>query len=246
MLALTPTATSEVFAVVKKRLCLEHPSLVGVSPSRDNIKYYMEPLQSINKLCELMSANLTTMRSGFPKTLIFCQTIADCASMYRTLRRMLGDHFTEPPKYPDYHQFRLVDMYTRASSEDMKEKVLTSFMTAGSKLRVVVATTAFSMGIDCPDIQNVIHHGPPPSTEQYVQETGRAGRNGAPATALLLFNKPGKHLGKSMLEYCSNQTKCRRDFLFKQFLFYEKHSIQKCKCCDICETNCDCIDCVQQ
>jgi len=145
VLALTATATSEVFAVVKKRLCLEHPSLVGLSPSRDNIKYYVEPLQSINKLCELMSANLTIMRTGFPKTLVFRQTTAECASMYRTLRRMLGDHFTEPSGYPDYHQFRLVDMYTRASSEDMKKKVLASFMTPGSKLRVVITTTAFSI-----------------------------------------------------------------------------------------------------
>ena len=94
MLALTATDTSEIFAVVKRRLCLEHPSLVGVSPSRDNIKYYVEPLQSINKLCELMSANLVTSCTGFPKTLTFCQTIAECASMHRTLRRMLGDHFT--------------------------------------------------------------------------------------------------------------------------------------------------------
>jgi len=44
-------------------------------------------------------------------------------------------------------------MYTRASSEKMKKKVLRSFMTAGSKLRILIATAAFSMGIDCPDIQ---------------------------------------------------------------------------------------------
>jgi len=47
-------------------------------------------------------------------------------------------------------------MYTRASSQDIKKKVLALFMTTGNKLRVVIATTAFSIGIDCPDIQNVI------------------------------------------------------------------------------------------
>jgi len=198
VLALTSTATSDVFAAVKKRLCLDRPVLVGVSPSRENIKYYVEPLQSINSLCEVMSDGLLSMRTEFPKTLILCQTIQECSTMYKTFRRKLGTHFTEPSGYPDYHQFRLMDMYTSALFEGHKKQVLTSFMTAGSKLRIVAATTAFSMGIDCPDILNVVHHGPPTNIEQYVQETGRAGRNGTPATALLLVNKPGKLLGKAM------------------------------------------------
>ena len=50
----------------------------------------------------------------------------------------------------------------------MKMKVLTSFTEANSKLRIVIATTAFSMGIDCPDIRNVINYGPLSSLEQYV------------------------------------------------------------------------------
>ena len=246
ILALTATATSDVFKAVKKRLCLEDPALVGLSPSRENIKYYVEPLPSIKTLSDLMSSSLLSLRSNFPKTLIFCHTIAECASMYQCIRRTLGNHFTEPSGYPDYHQFRLVDMYTRASSEEMKKKVLASFMTAESKLRIVVATTAFGMGVDFPNIQNVIHYSPPASIEQYVQETGRAGRNGLPATALLLYNKPGKYLEKTIAEYCSNPTECRRNFLFRNFLFYVSLNMQKCKCCDICATNCDCIDCVQQ
>jgi len=67
---------------------------------------------------------------NFPKTLIFCQTISQCVTMYRTFRRKLGKHFTEPSGYPDYHQFQLVDMFTSAISEGMKKKVLASFMTA--------------------------------------------------------------------------------------------------------------------
>jgi len=44
--------------------------------------------------------------------------------MYRTLRRMLDEEFTEPRGFPDFHKHRLVDMYTRASSDDMKMKIL--------------------------------------------------------------------------------------------------------------------------
>ena len=80
--------------------------------------------------------------------------------------KALDKHFTEPPGYPDSHQFRLVDIYTRTSSEKMKEKVLTSFITTGSKLTILIATTAFSMGVDCPDIRNVIYYGFPATVEQ--------------------------------------------------------------------------------
>ena len=83
-------------------------------------------------------------------------------------------------------------MYARASSNDMKKKILLFFMTVNSTLRVVIATTAFGMGIDCPDIVNLVHYGPPAHLEQYAQETGRAGRNGESATAVLLIWQPWK------------------------------------------------------
>ena len=60
----------------------------------------------------------------------------------------------------------------------MCEKVLTSFGKEGSKLQVVVCTTAFSMGIDCPYTLQVIYYGTPSVPEQYVQEIRRGGRHG--------------------------------------------------------------------
>ena len=97
-----------------------------------------------------------------------------------------------PIGYPDFHQFRMVEMFTRASTKEMKDKVLKSFINKDSKLRLVVATTAFSMGIDCPNICNVVHFGVPETIEQYVQEAGRAGQDGEPSTALLLYGSLGK------------------------------------------------------
>ena len=117
-------------------------------------------------------------------------------------------------------------------------------MTVNGTLRIVIATMAFGMGIDCPDIVNVIHYGPPGSIEQYAQETGRAGRNGQSATALLLYGNPGKNTQGDMISYGSNTIQCCRSVLFKHFLFYEDSVITStCKCCDICEKKCICAHC---
>ena len=128
-------------------------------------------------------------------------------------------------------------MFTRASKKEMKEKVLTSFVKADGKLRLVIATTAFSMGIDCPDIRNVIHFGPPPTVEQYIQEIGRAGRDGQQSTALLLYGGTiGKHIEKKVQTYGKNTTTCRRKLVFKDFLLYDNEFGQEAtNCCDICD-----------
>ena len=57
----------------------------------------------------------------------------------------------------------------------MKKKILESFMTEGGKLRLLITISAFSMGVNGPDIQNVVHIGPPSSLVLYVQESGRVG-----------------------------------------------------------------------
>lgn len=119
-------------------------------------------------------------------------------------------------------------------------------MTEGGKRRLVIATSAFSMGVDCPDIRNIIHFGPSSSVIQYVQESGRGGRNGNSSVALLLCGNPGKNSNRCMKMYSTNSTECRRDVLFKNFLFYKpgEFSKDKCMCCDICEKLCTCVNCV--
>ena len=104
----------------------------------------------------------------------------------------------------------------------MKDKVLKSFINKDSKLRLVVATTAFSMGIDCPNICNIVHFGVPATIEQYVQEAGRAGQDGEPSTALLLYGSLGR---QNMKRYGEN-TKCRCELLYKDLLFCN-HSAAK-------------------
>ena len=71
---------------------------------------------------------------------------------------------------------------------------------AESRVQVIVATNAFGMGIDRPDVRAVIHLGPPGSIEAYYQEVGRAGRDGAPALGLLLVGAGDLALRRALLE----------------------------------------------
>jgi ATP-dependent DNA helicase RecQ len=71
---------------------------------------------------------------------------------------------------------------------------------ADGRVEVVVATNAFGMGIDRPDVRAVVHLGPPGSIEAYYQEVGRAGRDGAPALGLLLVSAGDLALRRALLE----------------------------------------------
>jgi len=246
IVALTATATTEVLKTCTERLSLDNPAVIGKTPNQPHIFYSAESRPESIDYCKKLSAEIKTKRLSFPKTLIFCRSYSDCGIMYRTIEALMGAHFTEPYGSPaQFHCFRLVDMYTRASTNEMKQKVLKSFVTKNGKLRVVIATTAFSMGIDCPDIRKVVHFGTPATVEEYIQESGRAGRDQNSATACILYGLPPKTATKQMKSYGSNTTDCRRKLLFKNFLFSceDEIDIPACKCCDNCARTCKCIEC---
>lgn len=74
------------------------------------------------------------------------------------------------------------------------------------------------MGIDCPDIRQVIHWGVPSTLEEYVQESGRSGRDGQPSKAIAYLGKVTQHASEAVVNYFSNTSKCRRRLLFSDFL----------------------------
>jgi len=89
----------------------------------------------------------------------------------------------------------------------MRQKVQNAFL--ADDLQIVVATVAFGMGIDKPNVRFVVHYDLPKNIESYYQETGRAGRDGTPAEALLLFGYSDSAIARGLIEKGSNREQVR-------------------------------------
>ena len=108
--------------------------------------------------------------------------------MYMYSKKDLGDSFLYTTDAPDMCEYRLVEVLHSVLDESHKH-ILSAFSDPASPLWIVIATVAFGLGIDYPDIDKVIHYGPPHDMDMYIQETGRAGCNGRQCHALLLSCK---------------------------------------------------------
>jgi len=157
----------------------------------------------------------------------------------------MGTLFTHPEDAPDIPEFRLVDMFTSVVEPGHKSDIIRLFKTNGI-LRVVIATVAFGMGVDCHDVRQVIHVGLPDDICSYVQETGRAGRDGKKSMVTLLKATTHLPIQDDIKHYASNTSVCRRDALFGTMDNYvHTDTDTKCTCCDICSKNCQCGLCEQ-
>ena len=246
VMALTATATVETRSYVCKQLGMIKPLIISRVPNRVNIMYeVIEKPDSLEASFEPLVNNLRKHRVEMDRTIIYCSSYDACSMLYLYFKARLGSESTEPIGVVDIARFRLVDMFTACTISSVKESILRMFC-EDSVLRIVVATVAFGMGLDCPNVRHIVHWGAPCDVEQYVQETGRAGRDGLPAKASL-FNTAmrGVKVEQSMKDYCANMSVCRRLFLLRYFdphaTYDEHHSM--CTCCDLCAFHCTCNDC---
>lgn len=235
IMALTATASKKTLDVVKQRLSLVDPIIIGSSPNRANIYLAVKPYMNLFALSHSLCDEIRLYRAKTCKTVIFCQSFTSCYQLYAVLKRELKEMFTHPIGYPDLHNFRLVDMFHSGCLPHVKENILSSFTKVECTLRIIIATSSFGMGIDCPDIRRIIHWGTPSDVEEYVQETGRAGRDEEPSFAIL-YPKTHHAITEEMKNYCSNETQCRRALLLKSFICVPNNcQSSHCKCCDICD-----------
>ncbi len=170
--ALTATATPEVREDIVRQLALDDPEIVITGFDRTNLSYHVIPTRNDAAKDETMVGLVRGQAEGV--AIVY-------ASTRKTVERIAG--VLQRAKVPAVAYHAGLDDAHRAEVQD-------AFMSG--RVRVIVATNAFGMGIDKPDVRLVIHHAIPGTLEAYYQEAGRAGRDRQPATAILLHAFPDR------------------------------------------------------
>ena len=230
IIALTATASMKVREDIIKQLKMKDCKKYISSFNRKNLYYYVIPKQQ--DVFKQIVEYLKTKYRG--PGIIYCFSKKNVDVLTENLNH-------EGYRALPYHGDLSSDIRTRNQEKFMKDDV-----------EIIVATIAFGMGIDKPNIRFVIHHDLPKNLETYYQETGRAGRDGLNSDCVLFYDeKESKRLERfnntnmkleeeerqkannnlrAIKDFCKT-TECRRKLLLR---YFEEDFKDKCSGCDNC------------
>jgi len=239
ILALTATATTKVRTDVQAALGMTKPKVVLSTFYRPNLKFSVEypatERDKADRLLELLEPWKENKK--YPgRAIVYCATRKKTDEAYDLLKDF---GFS-------------VGKYHAGRTDGIRERTQNAY--TGGKVPILVATNAFGMGMDQPDVRLVVHYQVPSSLEAYYQEAGRAGRDNLPAECVLFYKnadvatqafmiskesnfKGGDTLLKYIKDY-ANKLVCRQ----VQLCEYFGEPLSPCGICDICKQSDSSLD----
>ncbi|CAD5229303.1 unnamed protein product [Bursaphelenchus okinawaensis] len=242
LMGLTATATLDVITDVKKILDIRSCVTLKTAFNRKNLHYEVLQKPESTEETNLLISNLLTTEFAGQTGIIYCLSRKDCEELTKDLKAR-GVRCTY------YHGDVEAEGRNRAHEK-----------WNSGEYQVIIATLAFGMGIDKPDVRFVIHHSIAKSMENYYQESGRAGRDDKPAKCIALFKLADifkqstmnytdavSHL-YGMMKYCIQTYECRRMAMSEYFgeTYDKSWCDRKCDFCCRSSTNVSEVDITEQ
>ena len=249
LLLMTATLPSDQQTVLMRDFNLaQETNVIRVSCDRENLSIQIK--NSNNKNEDIMQCCLTSKSKG-NMVLIYVATPQDCEKLLQSLSEKCTEYGLSIRKY---HGAGNKGSMQASDTDFLNERKETLRLAKSRQLDICICTSAFSMGIDIPHIDTVIHMFPPPSLAEYAQQIGRAGRNGCSASAIMFFdcsavshvfslwigNKDPSVMQKNFADFQSMMSfiyseKCRRKFV--------RHIIEGIECSAPLASDCNCDNC---
>lgn len=257
IVALTATASLDTRNMILNDLCMKNSYQLVIDPDKRNIKYCVVHAKS-DDIChnfEWLINLLRTHGPSMPRMIIFFRQIKHISEVYEHLETSLGTdaYVNFNPAGPNDDRNRLFDMFHMKTDDDVKDSICSSYHDPKGTTRVVLSSTSFSMGLDVKGVDTVLHYGPANDMDDYLQETGRAGRCAEQNSHAVLIkykrSTSSTNITKDMKLYVNTSTVCRRTLLLTQFVDKPSPASPRHTCCDVCSSVCKCLcnceeDCV--
>lgn len=236
---MTATANAAARKELQRKFCMKDCLEIIENHDRDNVKLFSQCLKYNTSLEDTFFFLIMTLKEKkelCDRYLIFCPAFRTCSKLYTMFRIMFNKENIQLLEH--------IEMYHSKTTDDVKKLVKEDMNSENGKIRVLIATSAAGNGVNFKGVKYTVNYGCPRDMDTFVQQYGRAGRDGGFAMSLLIYTKRDvKNIDDDMKLYVDNETICRRENILSSYKSKPMENRDMHMCCDVCNKKCQVVDC---